>query len=78
MKTDFSSPMAMAEFSKYAGILNAALLTATYFRILNSSAGMPPFSIPLFTAMLPKAHLTSHFRMSSLGKGPRHRGYLGH
>ena len=76
MKTDFSSPMATAEFSKYAGILSAALLTASYFRILNSSAGMPPLPIPLFTAMLPKAHLTSHFRMSSLGKWPHHCGYL--
>ena len=39
-------------------------LTASSFRIWNSSAGIPSPSVALFIVMLPKAHLTSHFRMS--------------
>ena len=39
-------------------------LTASSFRILNSSAGIPSPSITLFVVMLPKAHLTSDSRMS--------------
>ena len=35
-------------------------LTASSFRILNSSAGIPSPLLVLFVAMLPKAHLTSH------------------
>ena len=39
-------------------------LTASSFRILNSSAGTPSPPLALFMVMLPKAHLTSHSRMS--------------
>ena len=39
----FSSPVATAGFSKFAGILSAAILTASSFRILNSSAGIHHF-----------------------------------
>ena len=39
-------------------------LTATPFRIWNSSAGISPSPLALFIVMLPKAHLTSHSRMS--------------
>ena len=42
-------------------------LTPSSFRIWNSSAGIPSPPLALFIAMLPKAHLTSHSRMS----GPR-------
>ena len=34
------------------------------FRIWNRSAGIPSPPLALFTVMLPKAHLTSHSRMS--------------
>ena len=34
------------------------------FRIWNSSAGIPSPLLALFVMMLPKAHLTSHFRTS--------------
>ena len=34
--------------------------------------------LALFGVMLPKTHLTSHFRMSGLGEWPHHRGYPGH
>ena len=39
-------------------------LTALSFRIWNSSTGIPSPPLALFVIMLPKAHLTSHFRMS--------------
>ena len=39
-------------------------LTASSFRIWNSSAGIPSPPLALFIVMLPKAHLTSHSRMS--------------
>ena len=38
--------------------------TASYFRIWNSSAGIPLPPLALFVVILPKAHLTSHSRMS--------------
>ena len=38
--------------------------TASSFRIWNSSTGIPSPLLALFIVMLPKAHLTSHFRMS--------------
>ena len=39
-------------------------LTASSFRICNSSPGIPSPPLALFVVMLPKAHLTSHSRMS--------------
>ena len=39
-------------------------LTASSFRIWNSSIGIPSPPLALFIVMLPKAHLTSHSRMS--------------
>ena len=39
-------------------------LTASSFRIWNSSTGIPSPSLALFVVMLPKAHLSSHSRMS--------------
>ena len=38
--------------------------TASSFRIWNSSTGIPSPPLALFIVMLPKAHLTSHFKMS--------------
>ena len=38
--------------------------TASSFRIWNSSTGIPLLLLALFIVMLPKAHLTSHARMS--------------
>ena len=39
-------------------------LIASFFRIWNSSAGIPSPLLALFVVMLPKAYLTSHSRMS--------------
>ena len=59
-KLTFSSPVAAAEFSKFAGILNAA----SSFRIWNSSFGILSPPLVLFMVMSPKVHLTSHSRRS--------------
>ena len=64
-KLTFSSPVATAEFSQFANIIGCSTYTASTLRILNSSAGIPSPLLALFTVMLPKAHLTSHWRMSS-------------
>ena len=64
MKTDISSPVATADFSKFAGIFECITFTASSFRIWNSSTGIPSPPLTLFVVMLSKAHLTSHSRMS--------------
>ena len=61
MKTDFSSPLATAEFSKFAGILSAAL---SEHHLLGFDIAQLEFHPALFIVMLSKAHLTSHSRMS--------------
>ena len=40
------------------------ILTVSSFRIWNSSAGIPSPPLALFVVMIPKAHSTSHSRMS--------------
>ena len=44
--------------------IECSTLTASSFRIWNSLAGIPSPPLALFIVMLPKAHLTSHTRMS--------------
>ena len=44
--------------------IECSTFTATSFRIWNSSAGIPSPPLALFVVLLPKAHLTSHSRMS--------------
>ena len=44
--------------------IECSTLTASSFRIWNSSAGIPSPLLSLFIMMLPKAHLTLHSRMS--------------
>ena len=44
--------------------IECSTLTASSFRILNTSSGMPSPPLALLAAVLPKAHLTSHCRMS--------------
>ena len=64
-KLTFSSPVATAEFSKFADIVSEALLTASSFRVWKHSAGiLSPPPLALFIVMLSKAHLTSHSKMS--------------
>ena len=58
----FSSPVATVVFFKFADIEHSTL-TASSFRILNSSAAITSPSLALFVVMLSKAHLTSYYRM---------------
>ena len=44
--------------------IECSTFTASSFRIWSSSAGIPSPALTLFVVMLPKAHLTSHSRMS--------------
>ena len=44
--------------------IECSTFIASSFRIWNSSAGIPSSPLTLFVGMLPKAHLTSHSRMS--------------
>ena len=44
--------------------IECSTFTASSFRIWNSSTEIPSPPLPLFVVMLPKAHLTSHSRMS--------------
>jgi len=44
--------------------IECSTFTASYFRIWNSSTRVPSPPLALFVVMLPKAHLTLHFRMS--------------
>ena len=48
MKTDFSSPLATAEFSKFEWHIDCSTSTASSFRILNSSVGIPSPPLALF------------------------------
>ena len=56
--------MATAEFSKFSGMLSAALSQHHLLGLEISSTGIPSPPLALFIVMLPKAHLTSHSRMS--------------
>ena len=62
-KLTFSSPVATAEFSTFAGIMYSTFTAS--FRIWNSSAGIPPPPLALFVVMLCKAHYTSNSKMSA-------------
>ena len=53
-------------------------LTASSFRVWNSSAGIPSSPLALFVVMLPKAHLTSHSRIFGSSEWSNHHDYLGH
>ena len=60
-KLTFSSPVATAEFCWH---IECSTFTASSFRIWNNSTGIPSPPLALFVVMFPKAHLTSHSRMS--------------
>jgi len=44
--------------------IECSILTASSFRIWNSSAGISSLLLTLFAVLLPKAHLTSYSKMS--------------
>jgi len=53
-------------------------LTASSFRIGNTSAGIPSPPLALFIVILPRAHLTLYSRMSGSRWVKHHCDYLGH
>ena len=55
--------MTTAEFSKFAGILSAALSQHYLLGFEIAQLELSPL-VALFVVMLPKAHLTLHSRMS--------------
>ena len=61
---NFSSPVATTEYSKFAGILSAALSQHHLLGFEIAQLGVPSPPLALFVVMLPKDHLTSHSRMS--------------
>ena len=62
-KLIFSSPGNCSVF-QICQHIECSTLTASSFRICNSLAAIPSPSLALFIVMLPKAHLSSHSRMS--------------
>ena len=59
--------------------IKCSTFTALSFRVWSSSTGIPSPLLTLFIVMLPKAHLTSHSRMSgSRWVWSHHHGYQGH
>ena len=67
MKTDLFQFCGHCWIFQICGHIQCSTFTASSFRIWNSSIGIPSPPLALFIVMLPKAHLTSHSRMS----GPR-------
>ena len=64
MKTDLFQSYGHCWVLQICWHIECSTFMASYFRIWNSSAGILSPPITLFGVMLPKAHLTSHSRMS--------------
>ena len=64
MKTDLFQSCSHCWVFQICWQVECGTFTASSFRIWNSSTGIPSPPLALFIVMLPKAHLTSHSRMS--------------
>ena len=64
MKTDLFQSCGHCWVFQICWHIQCSTFTASSFRIWNSSTGIPSPPLALFVVMLPKAHLTSHSRMS--------------
>ena len=64
MKTDHFQSRGHCWVFKICWHIECSTFTASSFRIWNSSTGIPSPPLALFIVMFPKAHLTSHSRMS--------------
>ena len=64
MKTDLFQSCGHCWLFQICWLIECSTSTASSFRIWNSSTGMPSPPLALFVVMFPKAHLTSHSRMS--------------
>ena len=63
-KLTFFSPVATAELSKFSAMLSATLQQHHLLGFEIAQLEIPSPLLALFVVMLPKAHLTSHLRMS--------------
>ena len=64
MKTDLFQSCGHCWVFQICWHIEFSTFVASSFRIWNGSTGIPSPPLALFKAMLPKAHLTSHSRMS--------------
>ena len=64
MKTDFFQSCGHCWVFLICWHIGYSTFTASSFRIWNSSTGIPSPPLALFTVILPKAHLISHYNMS--------------
>ena len=64
MKTDLCKSCVHCWVFQVCWHVECSILTVSSLRIWNSSAGIPSPPLALFVVKLPKAHLTSHSRMS--------------
>ena len=76
MKTDVFQSCGQCWVFQICWKIECSTCTASSSRIWNSSTGIPSSPLALFVVMLPKAHLTSHSRMSG-SRWSHHRDYLG-
>ena len=58
--------------------IECSTLSASSFRILNSSTGIPPPPLSLFIVMFPKAHLILHCRKGTGERARKSREYCKH
>ena len=80
MKTDLFQSCGHCWVFQIYWHIEYSTLTASSFRIWNSSAGIPSSPLALFIVMLPKAYLALHSMMSGsiLGDWSHCHGSLGH
>ena len=64
MKTDLFQSCGLYWVFQICWHIEHSSLTASSFRIWNNSTRIPSFPLTVFLVMFPKAHLTSHCRMS--------------
>ena len=64
MKTDLFQSCGHGWVFQICWHIECSTFTASSFRVWNSSTGIPSPPLALLVVMLPKAHLTSHSRMS--------------
>ena len=64
MKTDLFQSCGHCWVFQICWCIECSSFTASYFRIWNRSAGIESPPLALFIVMLPKAHLTLHYKIS--------------
>ena len=76
-KLTFSSPVATAEFSKFAGILSSALSQHHLLGFRNSSTGISSLPLALFVVIFPRPTWLHIPGCLALGEWSYHRDYPG-